>query len=140
MVPFNGCLYSHPDWEPGNLAGLVTVSPETPPQLRWAFLDSNTHEIRWGGGKDREGHISGPFGLHDDEGSLTLNGSRNWVAVRLASECHGEEKVDSGSKSTTSGPWSLYFDAGEDHSMDLPAGAEKIDIELKMVRYPQRPS
>ncbi|OKL59165.1 hypothetical protein UA08_05812 [Talaromyces atroroseus] len=136
IVPFAGYFYSHPDLEQGNLAGLVTVSPETPPQLRWTFLDSNTHEMRWGGVNDREGHISGPFGLHDD-GSLTLNGSRRWMAVRHHEDGDHEAESD---PTAASGLWRLYFDSGENHSVDLPAGAESIEIELEMVRYPRRPT
>lgn len=135
MTPFTGHFHPHPDFNQGNLAGLVTTSPETPPQVRWAFLDSTTLEMRWGGREDREGHISGPFGLVDDEGSLMLNGSQKWIAVRPASH----EKGKAGSDLTGAmEPWRLYFDLGEDHSTKLPADVEKIELKLKMIRYPER--
>jgi hypothetical protein len=137
MVPFSGSFHSHPDFEQGNLGGLVTVSPETPPQLRWTFLDSNTNELRWGGASDREGHISGPFGLHDDEVSLTLNGSRKWKAVKLHEDGDHESNSDPTPAST---PWRLYFDSGESGSVTLLASAESIEIELEMVSYPRRPT
>lgn len=136
MVPFNGHFYAHPDFEHGNMVGFVTVSPETPPQLRWAFVDADTYQLAWGGAKEREGHISGPFSLHNDEGSISLNGCQKWIAVSMGSESSEE----TGDSDATAGPdlWGLYFDPGENQSTDLPAGAERIEVELKMVRYPQR--
>ncbi|KAL4916348.1 hypothetical protein BDW62DRAFT_212063 [Aspergillus aurantiobrunneus] len=130
MVPFNGHFFSHPDFEQGNRLGLVTVSPETPQQLRWAFVDANTHQMLWGGAQERQGHISGPFGLHDDEGTITLHRSQKWVAARdtQSQEQEGEDSDPAAAPSF----WRLCFGSEESPSVGLPV--DRIEIELKMTR------
>ncbi len=83
MVPFNGGFYTHPDFPPNNTSGFVTISGEETPTLRWVFLDANTHEVRWGGRPDSEGHVCGPFDWTKDEQYVTLEGWEGWLAVRL---------------------------------------------------------
>ncbi|KAF9886118.1 hypothetical protein FE257_012053 [Aspergillus nanangensis] len=115
MTPFNGCLFGHPDFEEGNLSGLITVSGEEPPQMRWAFLDSQTHDMGWGGKDDREGQISGPFDLTEDEEYVTLDEMQRWMAV----------------KDNDSEVWRLHFDWNQDKGESLPAGTEKMLIFLR---------
>ncbi|GAB1216035.1 hypothetical protein ATERTT37_005236 [Aspergillus terreus] len=119
MAPFNGFFYQSPDFEQGNLSGLVTVSGEEPPQLRWVFLDPETHDLRWGGREEREGGISGPFDLTEDEEYITLNGTQRWMAVR------------SKHAGASTGLWRLHFDWSETKGGRLPDGAEKLLIFLK---------
>lgn len=83
MSLFNGGFYKHPDFPPDNTSGVVTITGEQPPTLRWVFLDVNTHQMRWGGRPDSEGHICGPFDWTKDEQCITLDGWEGWLAVRL---------------------------------------------------------
>ncbi|KAJ5216267.1 uncharacterized protein N7498_002674 [Penicillium cinerascens] len=132
MVPYNGGFYSHPDFPPSNTSGLVTVSGEETPTLRWVFLDKNTHELRWGGRPDSEGHVCGPFDWSKDETYVTLDGWEGWLAVRLPDdETHDrtnhELGIDDGRE-----VWRLYFDQNDDGA-DLPPGAQGLEVRLKRV-------
>lgn len=132
MVPYNGGFYSHPDFPPNNTSGLVTISGEETPTLRWVFLDVNTHELRWGGRPDSEGHICGPFDWSKDETYMTLDGWEGWLAVRLPEddthdETNQELGIDEGRE-----VWRLYFDQNDDGA-DLPPGAQGVEIRLKRV-------
>ncbi|KAJ5093271.1 hypothetical protein N7456_009132 [Penicillium angulare] len=130
MVPFNGGFYTHPDFPPDNTSGMVTISGEEAPTLRWVFLDANTHEMRWGGRPDSEGHVCGPFDWTKDEQYVTLNGWEGWLAVQLPGDAvqdqaeHGEGIVNG------SDVWRLYFDRNDDGA-DLPPGAKGLEIQLK---------
>ncbi|KAJ5272713.1 hypothetical protein N7478_007838 [Penicillium angulare] len=128
MVPFNGGFYTHPDFPPDNTSGMVTISGEEAPTLRWVFLDADTHEMRWGGRPDSEGHVCGPFDWTKDEQYVTLNGWEGWLAVQLpGDEVHGpaEHGIVNGSD-----VWRLYFDRNDDGA-DLPPGAKGLEIQLK---------
>ncbi|KAJ5584282.1 uncharacterized protein N7459_004082 [Penicillium hispanicum] len=132
MVPFNGGFYTHPDFAPNNTAGMVTVSGEGTPTLRWVFLDANTHEMRWGGRPDSEGHVCGPFDWSKDEQYVTLEGWEGWLAVRLPqdeieAQAEHELGIDNGR-----GVWRLYFDQNDDGA-DLPPGAQGLEVRLKRV-------
>lgn len=130
MVPFNGGFYTHPDFPPSNSSGMVTVSGEEAPTLRWVFLDANTHEMRWGGRPDSEGHACGPFDWTKDEQYVTLEGWEGWLAVRLPEddaqdETHQELGIAEGRE-----VWRLYFDQN-DNGADLPPGSKGMEIRLK---------
>jgi hypothetical protein len=132
MVPYNGGFYSHRDFPPNNTSGLVTISGEETPTLRWVFLDINTHEMRWGGRPDSEGHVCGPFDWSKDETYLTLDGWEGWLAVRLPDDdnqdrTNRELGIDDGRE-----VWRLYFDQNDDGA-DLPPGAQGLEIRLKRV-------
>ncbi|KAJ5721666.1 uncharacterized protein N7483_009600 [Penicillium malachiteum] len=86
LVLFNGGFSQHPDLSPRNTAGLVTISGETPPTLRWVFLDAETHEMRWGGKQESEGQICGPFDWTKDEACITLEDWEGWMTVRDPSD------------------------------------------------------
>jgi hypothetical protein len=124
MTPFNGGFYTHPSFPPDNTAGFVTITGETPPTLRWVFLDAETHELRYGSRQDSEGHVCGPFDWTDDEERVTLEGWEGWLAVRLAGD--KQQECDSGI-------WRLYFDR-DDNGADLPAGSRGMEICLKRVQ------
>jgi len=132
MVPYNGGFYTHPDFPPSNTSGLVTISGEETPTLRWVFLDAATHELRWGGRPDTEGHVCGPFDWSKDETYLTLDGWEGWLAVRLPDDdtrdrTNHELGIDDGHE-----VWRLYFDQNDDGA-DLPPGAQGLEIRLKRV-------
>lgn len=132
MVPFNGGFHAHPAFAPDNSSGMVTVTGENPPTLRWVFLDADTHEIRWGSRLDSEGHVCGPFDWTKDEQRVMLEGWEGWLAVRSPDDEQQEEleaqlDVDDGR-----GMWRLYFDQ-HDNGADLPAGAQGLEICLKRV-------
>ncbi|PYI26686.1 hypothetical protein BP00DRAFT_406796 [Aspergillus indologenus CBS 114.80] len=120
MSPFNGGFYTHPAFPTDNTSGLVTVTGEQPPTLRWVFLDAQTHEVRWGSRPDSEGHVCGPFDWTKDEQQLTLDGWEGWLAVRLPDDEAG------------TGLWRLYFDMNDDGA-DLPVGAQGLEIVLRRV-------
>ncbi|KAJ9296723.1 hypothetical protein DTO271G3_4922 [Paecilomyces variotii] len=121
MTPFNGGFYTHPSFPPDNTAGFVTVSGETPPTLRWVFLDAETHAMRYGSRQDSEGHICGPFDWTDDEARVTLEGWEGWLAVQLPEDQH------------ESGIWRLYFDR-DDNGAELPAGSRGLEITVNRVQ------
>jgi hypothetical protein len=132
MVPYNGGFYSHPDFPPNNTSGLVTISGEESPTLRWVFLDAKTHELRWGGRPDSEGHVCGPFDWSKDETYMTLDGWEGWLAVRLPEDdtqdgTNQELGIDDGRE-----VWRLYFDQNDDGA-DLPPGAQGVEVRLKRV-------
>ncbi|ODM16823.1 hypothetical protein SI65_07788 [Aspergillus cristatus] len=113
MAPFNGGFYTHPAFPPDNTSGMVTVTGENPPTLRW-------------------GHICGPFDWTKDEQRVTLDGWEGWLAVRFPDDEQQEEleaqlDVDDGR-----GIWRLYFDQHDDGA-GLPSGAQGLEICLKRV-------
>lgn len=124
MVPFNGGFYTHPDFPPNNTSGFVTISGEEPPTLRWVFLDANTHEVRWGGRPDSQGHVCGPFDWTKDEQYVTLEGWEGWLAVRLPED--ESQLVDHDGREV----WRLYFDQNDDGA-DLRPGSQGLEIRLK---------
>lgn len=132
MVPFNGSFYTHPAFPPDNTSGMVTVTGENPPTLRWVFLDSDTYEMRWGSRPASEGHVCGPFDWTKDEQRVTLEGWEGWLAVRFPDDEQQEEleaqlDVDDGRR-----VWRLYFDQ-HDNGAGLPSGAQGLEICLKRV-------
>ncbi|KAJ5669434.1 hypothetical protein N7462_010504 [Penicillium macrosclerotiorum] len=132
MVPFNGGFYTHPDFKPSNTAGLVTVSGEETPTLRWVFCDEATHELRWGGRPDSEGHICGPFDWTKDEQYVTLDGWEGWLAVRLPQDGDRDQVDQQLGIVDGREVWRLYFDSKDDGA-DLPPGAQGLEIRLKRV-------
>lgn len=132
MVPFNGGFFTHPDFKPNNTSGLVTITGEETPTLRWVFLDSKTHEMRWGGRPDTEGHTCGPFDWTKDEQYVTLEGWEGFLAVRLEQD-DTRERVDQ-QLGIVDGRevWRLYFDQNDDGA-DLPPNAKGLEIRLKRV-------
>lgn len=129
MVPFNGGFYTHPDFPPNNTSGIVTISGEEAPTLRWVFLDANTHEMRWGGRPDSQGHICGPFDWTKDEQRVTLEGWEGWLAVRLP-EDELQEQAEKELGVDGRDIWRLYFDQNDDGA-NLPEGAKGLEIQLK---------
>ena len=132
MTPFNGGFFTHPDFEPNNTSGLVTVSGEEPPTLRWVFLDAKTHEMRWGGKPDTEGHICGPFDWTNDEQYVTLEGWEGFLAVRLEQDDSREQVGSQPGIGAEHEVWRLYFDQNDDGA-DLPPNAMGLEIRLKRV-------
>ncbi|KAJ6081544.1 hypothetical protein N7499_006418 [Penicillium canescens] len=123
---FNGGFYPHPDFPPDNTAGFVTISGETPPTLRWLYVDSETHEVRWGGRQECQGHVCGPFDWTKDEARVTLEGWEGWLAVRLPrDEMYAKEL----GMEDTKGLWRLYFDQNDDGA-DLLPNAEVLEVTL----------
>lgn len=129
MVPFNGGFYTHPDFPPNNTSGFVTISGEETPTLRWVFLDANTHEVRWGGRPDSEGHVCGPFDWTKDEQYVTLEGWEGWLAVRLPEDESRDLADDEGIVDGRE-VWRLYFDQN-DNGADLKPGSQGLEIRLK---------
>ncbi|KAL5355929.1 hypothetical protein BJX96DRAFT_171123 [Aspergillus floccosus] len=131
FVPFNGRFFQHPLFPPDNTAGLVTMSGENPPVLRWVFVDAQTHQVRWGGRQDSEGHLCGPYDWTRDEAQITLEGWEGWLAVRFPEDQareHGVGGLWSGGKDI----WRLYFDQNDDGA-DLPGDAQALEICLTRV-------
>ncbi|KAJ5524173.1 hypothetical protein N7494_010823 [Penicillium frequentans] len=126
LVPLNGGFHQHPDFAPGNTAGFVTVTGETPPTLRWFYLDSQTHEMRWGGRQESEGNICGPFDWTKDEERITLQGWEGWLAVRVLDEKRAKELGAEDGQAL----WKLCFDENDDGA-DLPPGTEALEVTIK---------
>lgn len=132
MTPFNGGFFTHPDFKPNNTSGLVTVTGEEAPTLRWVFLDAKTHEMRWGGKPDTEGHICGPFDWTKDEQYVTLEGWEGFLAVRLEQDDNREQVDSQLGIGDGREVWRLYFDQNDDGA-DLPPNAMGLEIRLKRV-------
>jgi hypothetical protein len=130
LVPFNGGFYQHPDFPPDNTAGLVAITGEKPPTLRWVFLDSKTHEMRYGSRQESEGHVCGPFDWTSDEQQVTLEGWEGWLAVRLPEDEEEEKERRGLGMSDRHDLWRLYFDQ-HDNGAHLPTGAQALEICLK---------
>ncbi|RHZ43744.1 uncharacterized protein CDV56_101862 [Aspergillus thermomutatus] len=135
MAPFDGHFYTHPDFPPDDISGLITLSGETPPLARWVFLDAEANEMRYGGKADTQGHICGPFDLHDAEnGYITLERRQRWLAVKLPEQrVREEEALELGiaeSEYGGRGLWTLYFDRDE---YVLPAGTQWVKLRLRHV-------
>jgi hypothetical protein len=126
LAPLNGGFYQHPDFSPGNTAGFVTITGETPPTLRWIYLDAQTHEMKWGRKQDSAGNICGSFNWTQDEERITLQGWEGWLAVRLP---RGEKRVKELAMEDHD-LWSLYFDEHDDGA-DLPPGTEALEVTIK---------
>lgn len=129
FVPFNGGFYQHPAFKPDNTAGFVTVTGENPPTLRWVFLDSKTHQMRYGSRQESEGHVCGPFDWTTGEEQVTLEGWEGWLAVRLPEDEEANERGELGIADDHA-LWRLYFDQHDDGA-DLPPGAQALEICLK---------
>ncbi|KAF9252168.1 hypothetical protein DTO013E5_809 [Penicillium roqueforti] len=127
LVPLNGSFYQHPDFPPDNTSGFVTITGETPPTLRWVYVDLQTHELRWGGKQDSEGNICGPFDWTQDEERITLEGWEGWLAVRVPDDEKISEVVG---VENSQDLWRLYFDNNDDGA-DLPQDAEVLEVTIK---------
>lgn len=130
MVPFTGGFYTHPDFPPNNTSGFVTISGEETPTLRWVFLDANTHEMRWGGRPDSEGHVCGPFDWTKDEQYVTLEGWEGWLAVRLPQDESRDVADQELGILDGQEVWRLWFDQNDDGA-DLKPGCQALEIRLK---------
>ncbi|KAJ1714594.1 hypothetical protein AFGD_005984 [Aspergillus flavus] len=126
MTAFNGHFFELPDLAQGNLNGLVAISGETPPTLRWVYLDKNTYEMRWGGKQDREGHIGGPFDLTRDGDYLALNDTQRWLALRL-------EDTEQDATEAVAGVWRLCCDWEENNGESLSIDTPNMPIYLRRV-------
>lgn len=117
------------------MAGFVTLTGEEPPMLRWVFVDADTHECRWGGRQDSEGHVCGPFDWSRDEQRITLQGWEGWLAVRRPGDEQREQEEDRGLGIVAADEqpiWRLYFDEHDDGA-DLPQDAQALEICLQRV-------
>ena len=126
MTAFNGHFFESPDLQQGNLNGLVAISGETPPTLRWVYLDKETYQMRWGGKQDREGHIGGPFDLTHDRDYIALNDTQRWLALR-------EEDAEQDGREAAVGLWRLCCDYEENNGASLPVDTPRMQIYLRRV-------
>jgi hypothetical protein len=67
--------------------------------LNWVYVDSNTHEVKYGIRQQAEPHIVGPWDQTKIEHRLTFQGWEGFIVVQ-------EEDEDD--------LWALYFDVGDD--------------------------
>lgn len=111
---------------------MVTLTAEQPPLLRWVFVDSETHECRWGGRQDSEGHVCGPYDWTRDEQRITLQGWEGWLAVRQPDGEQAQEELRQGTVPQGQGIWQLYFDEHDDGA-DLHQDAQVLEISLQRV-------
>lgn len=111
--PFDGGSFPHPSFGKGNTAGLVTVSPEEPPTLRWVFVDSESSALRWGTQTESNSHECGPFNWTDHDEYLMLGGGTLWQAVRMPD---GEK-------------WRIYHHS-HDTDTPIPDQAESVVVLL----------
>ncbi|KAJ5167444.1 uncharacterized protein N7482_006225 [Penicillium canariense] len=103
--------------------GLPTYVSANPPLLNWIFADENTHELKYGNRTQSVAHIVGPWDWTEDERVITLEGSKNFVAVE---ESEGE--------------WALYFDGDGDECGAILEEQGKLDCAFVPVRMVRRPA
>lgn len=97
--------------------GVATTISDNPPMLGWIYADKDTHELKYGNRTQSCEHVIGPWDWVDDETTLTLEGSRQFVAV----------KEDDGS-------WGLYFDRDGDELEGVLEEQGKLDNEYLLLR------
>jgi len=79
--------------------GMVTTISDDPPFLNWVYVDSETHEVKYGVRDESEPHLKGPWDVTKVDRRLTFEGWEGFVAVE---ETEG------------SNLWALYFDRDDD--------------------------
>ncbi|OQE92023.1 hypothetical protein PENNAL_c0008G09782 [Penicillium nalgiovense] len=135
LTPFDGHFYSHPAFQEGNTAGLISMSGEDKPLARWVFLDSETNEMKWGGRNESDGHVCGPFNLTVDGRYITLEDNQKWLAVRLPEVYLGSQRAKAwglvDDHDSAAPEWTLYFDRSDGIIARLPAGTQTIEVLLK---------
>lgn len=106
LHPFTGYFLPYHNmaevWrEQGYVRGesMVTTISDDPPFLNWVYVDSKTHEVKYGVRDDAEPHLKGPWDVTKADKRLTFEGWEGFVAVE---ETEG------------SGLWALYFDVDDD--------------------------
>lgn len=98
---------------------MSTVSDD-PPQLNWIYVDSNTHEIKYGLRVVSEPHLVGPWDCTRMDKRVTLEGWEGFMVV--------EEM---------SGVWALYFDRNEDGLKDK-VSPDRNRLEVVLTRRERR--
>jgi hypothetical protein len=94
--------------------GLVTTITDAAPIMNWVYVDSNSHEVRYGVRADAQPNRTGPFDCTRQDRRLTFEGWEGWCAV--------EE---------LSGIWALYFDVDDDGLKSKVApGTRVLELEL----------
>ncbi|GIZ42185.1 hypothetical protein CKM354_000546300 [Cercospora kikuchii] len=79
--------------------GMVTTISDDPPFLNWVYVDSKTHEVKYGVRADAEQHLVGPWDVTKADKRLIFEGWEGFVAVQ---EVDGDPL------------WALYFDVKDD--------------------------
>jgi hypothetical protein len=94
--------------------GLVTTITNAAPVMNWVYVDSNSHEVRYGVRADAQPNRTGPFDCTRQDRRLTFEGWEGWCAV---------EELP--------GIWALYFDVDDDGLKSKVApGTRVLELEL----------
>jgi hypothetical protein len=94
--------------------GLVTTITDVAPIMNWVYIDSNSHEVRYGVRADAQPNRTGPFDCTRQDRRLTFEGWEGWCAV---------EELP--------GVWALYFDVDDDGLKSKVApGTRVLELEL----------
>ncbi|CAD0091648.1 unnamed protein product [Aureobasidium vineae] len=96
-VPWMGERWKKAGFRHGE--GMVTTISDDPPFLNWVYLDSNTHEVKYGIRVEAEPHHVGPWDCTPIDRRLTFEGWEGFVIVQEDEE---------------SDLWALYFDRDDD--------------------------
>jgi hypothetical protein len=94
--------------------GLVTTITDSAPIMNWVYVDSSSHEVRYGVRADAQPNRTGPFDCTRQDRRLTFEGWEGWCAV---------EELP--------GIWALYFDVDDDGLKSKVApGTRVLELEL----------
>ncbi|KAF2191221.1 hypothetical protein K469DRAFT_622700 [Zopfia rhizophila CBS 207.26] len=99
--PFTGYYLPYPanqnKWKAAGWKGegMVSTISDGPPILNWIYVDSKTHEVKYGVRAEAEPHLTGPWDCTDQDRRLTFEGWEGFTAVQE------DEEMDL---------WALYFD------------------------------
>ncbi|KAH7038985.1 hypothetical protein B0J12DRAFT_606517 [Macrophomina phaseolina] len=114
--PFAGYFLPHPSHSWRRLGeGLVSTISDEPPQLNWIYVDTNTHEVKYGYRVDCEGQLVGPWNVTPVGKRLTLEGWEGFIALE---EIRG------------SGIWEVAFDRDADGLMEEEHKEVEVEYEI----------
>ena len=108
---YAGYYLPYPD---SKYEGLVTTITDVAPIMNWVYIDSNSHEVRYGVRADAQPNRTGPFDCTRQDRRLTFEGWEGWCAV---------EELP--------GIWALYFDVNDDGlKSKVTPGTRVLELEL----------
>lgn len=132
--PFTGYSLPFPNT---NYLGLVSTISKDPPMLNWVYIESDTHQVKYGVRKVAETQLTGPFDYKTEAISMTITPSTGEVEKHP----EGEVRIKYGNLEgfvaleEEDGVWKLYFDVDNDGLKGVKAGKSgRRNAEINVIR------